>query len=89
MGTWRRSGEADPCVYIRTESTMTILAVYVDDLIIITKTRDEMDEVKENLEDKFKTKDMGKLHYCLGINVVQDENGIWMHQKQYILNMLG
>ncbi len=33
-------------------------------------------------------KNMGQLHYCLGISVVQDDNGIWLHQKQYILNML-
>ena len=35
-------------------------------------------------------KDMGKLHYCLGIHVEQDEQQqcLWIHQKQYILNML-
>ncbi len=64
---------------------MTILAVYVDDLIIITQTLDEMDKVKE---DKFKMKNIGQLDYCLGISVIQDDNGIWLHQKQYILNML-
>ena len=33
---------------------------------------------------------MGKLHYCLGISIEQDENQkcLWMHQKQYILKML-
>ncbi len=40
---------------------MTIFAVYVDDLIIIAQTLDEMDKVKENLEDKFKMKNMGQL----------------------------
>ncbi len=83
-----KQSTADPCVYIKNESTMTILAVYVDDLIIITQTLDEMDKVKKNLEDKFKMKNMGQLHYCLGISVIQDDNGIWLHQKQYILNML-
>ena len=33
---------------------------------------------------------MGKLHYCLEIHVEQDEQQqcLWIHQKQYILNML-
>ena len=33
---------ADPCVYIPTADTMTIVAVYVDDLIVIAKTAEEM-----------------------------------------------
>ena len=81
---------ADPCVYIRAMNTMNVVAVYVDDLILIAATLEEMQEVKKSLADRFKMKDMGKLHYCLGISIVQDEeNGcIWLHQKQYILNML-
>ena len=81
---------ADPCVFIRVGDTMTIVAVYVDDLILIAGTQGEMQDVKKNLADRFKMKDMGSLHYCLGISIVQDEqNGcIWLHQKQYIQNML-
>jgi len=32
-------------------------------------------------------KDMGELHYCLGVSIVQDRESesIWLHQKQYIL----
>ena len=35
-------------------------------------------------------KDMGKLHYCLGISISHDEENhcIFLQQKQYILNML-
>ena len=35
-------------------------------------------------------KDMGKLHYCLGINIEQDEKQkcLWMHQQQYILKLI-
>ena len=81
---------ADPCVYIRTASTMTIVAVYVDDLILITKTVEEMQEVKKSLAAQFKMKDMGELHYCLGVSIEQDKDRkcLWMHQKQYIQNMI-
>ena len=64
--------------------------VYVDDLIFITKTVEEMQELKETLMTRFKMKDMCKLHYCLGVSSEYDDNQkcLWLHQKQYILNML-
>ena len=56
---------ADPCVYVQGGEDMTIVAVYVDDLIIVTKTPEEIRKVKEYLEACFKMKDRGKSHYCL------------------------
>lgn len=58
---------ADPCVYIRVADTMAVVAVYVDDLILITATSEEMQDVKGSLANQFRMKDMGRLHYCLGI----------------------
>lgn len=82
---------ADPCVLIRVKGEdVTIVAVYVDDLIIIAKDLDQMNEVKRNLTTQFKMKDLGKIHYCLGIRIEYDENNkcIWIHQKQYILAII-
>ena len=49
-----------------------------------------MQEVKQQLQSQFKMKDLGKLHYCLGIMISDDQTNkvIEMHQKQYILLML-
>ena len=63
-----KQSTADQCVYIKTGSTMTIIAVYVDDLILSTSTVEEKQEVKESSMARFKMKDMGKLHYCLGVS---------------------
>ena len=38
---------ADPCVYVRSDEDMTFVAVYVDDLIIIIKTPEEMRKLKK------------------------------------------
>ena len=67
-----------------------IVAVYVDDQIPITKAAEEMLRVKEYLPGPFKMKDMGKLHYCLGISIEHDEDHqcLRLHQKQYILKMI-
>ena len=60
---------------------MTIVVVYVDDLILITEV---MVETKRLLSEQFRMKDMGQLHYCLGVNIVYGQNRVWLHQKQYI-----
>ncbi len=80
---------ADPCVFIRHKSE-AIVAVYVDDLIVLTKTIEDMISLKECLADRFRMKDMGELHYCLGISIERDEEkkSLYMHQKQYITSMI-
>ena len=66
---------------VRTEGTeITIIAVYVDDLIIIAKNPETMERITDSLAEQFKMKDLGKLHYCLGINIEYDENkrSLWI-----------
>ena len=80
-----KQSTADPCVFIQAEAeSMTIVAVYVDDLIVMST----LNAVKKALSGRFKMKDMGPLHYCLGVSMVQNADGIWLHQKQYILSLL-
>ena len=79
----------DPCIFVSSEGTdLTIIAVYIDDLIIITKTPEKMRWIKNSLATRFKLKDLGKLHYCLGITIEYDEKCLWMHQRQYIHSLL-
>ena len=79
---------ADPCVFTRVDDLVTIIAVYADDLILMTSGLDQMVELKQSLADHFKMKDLGPLHYLLGITVVQGKGHISIHQKQYILRLL-
>jgi hypothetical protein len=79
---------ADPCVFTRFNEHTTIVAVYVDDLILIADVKEIMLETKGLLSERFKMKDMGQLHYCLGVNIVYGQNCVWLHQKQYIALML-
>ena len=58
---------ADPCVYIRISEPMAIIAVYVDDLILITKPEDVMQKLKMDVATNFKMKDLGKLHLSWGL----------------------
>ena len=67
---------------------MKIIAVYVDDLILMVKTLDETQQRKEGLSNTLKMKDMEQLRYCLGINCELTEQGISLCQKQYLLKLL-
>jgi len=64
------------------------MAVYVNDLILIGKTIDEIQQMKEGLSKTFKMKDMGQLRYCLGINFELTEQGISLCLKQYLMKLL-
>ena len=66
-----KQSTADPCVFIQAEAeSMTIVAVYVDDLIVMSTFREKLMDVKKALSGRFKMKDMGPLHYCLGVRML-------------------
>ena len=82
---------ADPCVFIRKEEdTLTIIGVHVDDLMILAQNISEMKRVKDSLKLQFKMKDMGELHYYVGVCIIHDmENKeVHLHQGQYIEKVL-
>ena len=78
---------ADPCIFIRENERkkLEIIAVYVDDLILIAETLEEIKHMKSCLSETFKIKDMGEIRYCLGVNFELVKNGINLSQKQYLL----
>ena len=85
---YKQSG-ADPCVFIRnSKEKLEIIAIYVDDLILVAMTSTQIQEMKKTLSDTFRMKDMGQLQYCLGVNFEQTEGSISMSQKQYLLKLL-
>lgn len=75
---------ADSCFYVKHEdSSIMIVAIYVDDILIATNNDNYMQDLKQSLMKTFKMKDLGPLKYCLGIDFEQDVKGnrIFMSQK--------
>ena len=62
----------DPCVYVAPDGEM-IIGVYVDDIIVAGKTEKRVEEFKRALSERFDVKDLGRLHFFLGMKIVQDE----------------
>jgi hypothetical protein len=53
-----------------------VIGVYVDDLIIMGKTREKVEAFKKEMKRIFRVSDLGPLSYYLGIEVKQDQEGI-------------
>lgn len=81
---------AEPCVFIRKKDTLTIIAIHVDDLMILAESILEMQRLKDSLKLQFKMKDMGELRYYVGVCIVQDKGRkqVYLHQGLYIEKML-
>ena len=67
---------------------MTILIVYIDDIIVISDNLEEIQSLKVHLEKEFEIKDLGTLRYFLGMEVARTNHGIVVHQRKYVLDLL-
>ena len=66
-----------------------IIAVYVDDILIIGEDLSDIEVFKKQIGLRFKTKDLGRLNYILGIKVENlNENVVKINQKGYIERMI-
>jgi hypothetical protein len=63
--------EADLCVFINPVTSGIVLA-YVDDIVMVTRTKDEMAALKKLIFGKFKCHNIGPISYYLGIRVRRD-----------------
>jgi hypothetical protein len=80
---------ADPCVYVRKDSSgSVILILWVDDIVLSGTTLEYIDKIKTLLKNKYRMKDLGPISGFLGIQFFQSEDGITMDQSLYLKNVL-
>jgi hypothetical protein len=74
--------KTDTCIFMNKQ---LIIAIYVDDIVVLGKTIEQITEFKNYISNKFKTKDLGHLKYILGITIEKlNNNTLIIHQKNYI-----
>jgi hypothetical protein len=81
----------DTCIYYRCEGEkILIIAVYVDDLLILSNNKEEKQNLKADLMKRLKMKDLGEAHYCVGIHIQRDRDTgtISLDQEKYIEQVL-
>jgi hypothetical protein len=64
------------------------MLVYVDDIIVASSSQEAMDALLRDLEKEFAIKDLGKLHYFLGIQVQRKKDELLMTQERYASEIL-
>ncbi|GJY87148.1 ribonuclease H-like domain-containing protein [Tanacetum coccineum] len=62
--------------------------VSVDDIIIAGNSLTEIEKVKQFIKTKFMIKDLGKLKYFLGIEVLDTPKGICLNQRKYCFELI-
>ncbi|XP_019264375.1 PREDICTED: uncharacterized protein LOC109242003 [Nicotiana attenuata] len=65
----------------KTSSHIIFVVVYVDDVIITGTDSVEIANLKSFLDKQFRIKDLGKLHYFLGLKVLYKSDGVIISQR--------
>ena len=80
--------DADPNLYyLRVGNEPLILVLYVDDLFLTGSLR-LITNCKKNLAEEFDMKDLGRVHYFLGLEVWQQNGEIFLGQGRYTTEIL-
>jgi hypothetical protein len=83
------STKADTLLFIYRKKDVTMfLLVYVDDIIVTSSSPTAVDGLLKDLHAEFALKDLGDLHYFLGIQVTHHGDGIVLSQERYATNIL-
>lgn len=79
----------DHCLFIlNTASCFLVLLVYVDDILLTGDSETKIKKVKQFLDCKFTIKDLEHAKYFLGLEMVRFVNGLYVHKRKYVLDLL-
>lgn len=73
--------------YNRGQYSMFVL-VYVDDIIVASSSPEATKALLAELQKEFALKDLGELHYFLGIEVKRSKDGLVLTQQRYAADIL-
>lgn len=68
--------------------SITVVLLYVDDMIIAGNNEEAISQLKQFLSGCFRIKDLGPLKYFLGVEVARSKAGISICQRKYTLDIL-
>jgi hypothetical protein len=83
--------EADHVVFIRMHGTLSIIALYVDDITMVSKDLKGINQDKAALRESYEMTDLGDISWILGMHITRDRNAGWIaiSQQKYIEEILG
>jgi histone deacetylase 1/2 len=83
------ASKSDTSLFIYRKSNVTIfMLIYVDDIIVASSSKAATDAQLKDLSKEFALKDLGDLHYFLGIEVQKTNDGLVLNQANYARGVL-
>lgn len=82
---------ADSNVFLLVDGSLfVILALYVDDCVLLSNITEQLENVKAMLCQEFEMTDQGDLQFCLGIQILRHQavETITLHQTKYLKEIL-
>lgn len=64
------------------------ILIYVDAMVITGNRDDMIKRTKDHLNSNFNIKDLGRLKYFLGIKVARTEDGMFLSQQKYFMDIM-
>ena len=87
MGFTKSKADSDLYYKVVEDEGHVILLLYIDDLFLIGEEK-LIVECKKKLAAKFEMKDLGQMHYILGLEVWQNPKDIFLNQGKYAVEIL-
>lgn len=74
--------------FFKTDRLVLLVLVYVDDILVTGNNNEVVQRFTERLDKVFSLKDLGGLHYFLGLEIQRDASGMYLSQRRYVLELL-
>ena len=84
-----QQSKADYSLFTLTvKDSITLILVYVDDLLITGSCEVQIGQLKSLLCEQFHMKDIGPASYFLGLEIAKTADGLFVSQRKYIQDLL-
>jgi len=82
--------KAEYGIYVQklNDENITIICLYVDDLLVTGSNQSEIEKFKQTMKCEFEMTDLGRLSYFLGLEFKTSKAGLVKHQQKYIGELL-
>lgn len=79
----------EPCLFTKFQGNVKIIiALFVDDFFVFSNCTKATEQLVQELESKFKIKNLGQVKQCLGLRVNMCKDVITVDQEQYVDSLL-